>query len=140
VPDVTEHIRALEALQRECDQFKAIAEHSPDVVSRFDRGLRYLLTNPAQIYASGFMSGKLLEKTGIAIEQHIGRTRWELPKPSVTKGDWARHRAQLEAREPLRDFGDLKSPMSPKISSRRAIHRAKPGLAAKTRRYREGRP
>jgi len=35
VLDVTERVRALEQLQRERDQFKALAEHSPDIVSRF---------------------------------------------------------------------------------------------------------
>src|SRR2546427_4515857 len=33
-----------------------------------------------------------------------GRKRWEQPALNLTEADWERHRAQLERREPFRDF------------------------------------
>jgi diguanylate cyclase (GGDEF)-like protein/PAS domain S-box-containing protein len=37
-------------------------------------------------------------------EQFIGRKRWEVPGVLATPDDWQRHKAQLAAREPFRDF------------------------------------
>jgi diguanylate cyclase (GGDEF)-like protein/PAS domain S-box-containing protein len=51
-----------------------------------------------------FVSGRLREKTGIDPSASIGRKRWEQPALNLTPADWERHRAQLERREPFRDF------------------------------------
>ena len=50
------------------------------------------------------VSGGLHEKTGIDAGLSIGRKRWEQPALNLTAADWERHRAQLERREPFRDF------------------------------------
>jgi PAS domain S-box-containing protein len=51
-----------------------------------------------------YVSGRLREKTGIDPDLLIGRKRWEKPALNLTPADWERHRAQLERREPFRDF------------------------------------
>jgi len=51
-----------------------------------------------------FMSKLLGEKTGLRAPDYLGRRRWEQPALNLSEADWARHRAQLERREPFRDF------------------------------------
>jgi PAS domain S-box-containing protein len=51
-----------------------------------------------------FMSSRFVERTGVDPAPFIGRKRWEEPAPNLTEADWARHKAQLERREPFFDF------------------------------------
>jgi diguanylate cyclase (GGDEF)-like protein/PAS domain S-box-containing protein len=51
-----------------------------------------------------FVSSRLQEKTGIDPAPYLGRTRWDHPALNLSAADWERHRAQLERREPFRDF------------------------------------
>ena len=51
-----------------------------------------------------FMSSHMGERTGLAPSDYLGRKRWELPALNLTEADWQRHRAQLERRQPFRDF------------------------------------
>lgn len=68
VADISRRKRA-EARARE-EKFSALAEHSPDVIARIDRNLRYLYVNPA------------VEKySGIPPEHHLGRTPREAGAP-----------------------------------------------------------
>ncbi len=55
-------------------------------------------------YRFTHMSPALTQKTGIAHEAFIGRTRWEMPEYALTPAQWAAHRADLDARRPFRDF------------------------------------
>jgi diguanylate cyclase (GGDEF)-like protein/PAS domain S-box-containing protein len=45
-----------------------------------------------------------IEKTGLDPSAYLGRKRWDQPALNLTAADWQRHRAQLEAHEPFRDF------------------------------------
>ncbi len=49
------------------------------------------------------ISGNLAEATGFDIEEHLGRTRWELPGVEAPDGGWATHRARLESHETFYD-------------------------------------
>ena len=51
-----------------------------------------------------FVSDGLAKKTGLDAAALLGRTRWDLPASNLNDSEWARHRAQLERREPFRDF------------------------------------
>jgi PAS domain S-box-containing protein len=51
-----------------------------------------------------FMSSHMGERTGLAASDYLGRKRWDLPALNLTEADWERHRAQLERRQPFRDF------------------------------------
>nr|WP_275994145.1 PAS domain S-box protein [Argonema antarcticum] len=67
VLDVTERQRADSERYRSEQEFKALAENSPDIIARFDRELRHVYVNPA------------VEKaTGIPREKFIGKTNAEL--------------------------------------------------------------
>ena len=68
--DVTERKNWEEQLRKSQEQFKALAEHSEDVIMRFDREHRHLYVNPA------------VEKlTGIPSEEFIGKTHQEMGFP-----------------------------------------------------------
>ncbi len=68
--DITERKQILEALGRRQQEFKALVENAPDIISRFDTKLRYVYVNPA------------IEKiTGISAEIFIGKTNAELNLP-----------------------------------------------------------
>ncbi|HZM36987.1 MAG TPA: diguanylate cyclase [Burkholderiales bacterium] len=51
-----------------------------------------------------FISEGLAGKTGLDPAAFLGQARWEYPAANMTDADWARHRAQLERREPFRDL------------------------------------
>ncbi len=69
--DITERKLADEALHRREQEFRALAENSPDIVARYDRNLRVLYVNPA------------IEKDrGVRREEIIGRSNEDLKMPA----------------------------------------------------------
>ncbi len=44
------------------------------------------------------------KQTGIETNNHIGKTRWELPELTLTEEQWRAHRKLLDAHLPFRDF------------------------------------
>jgi PAS domain-containing protein len=48
--------------------------------------------------------GSARESQPYPAERVIGKTRWELPTLNLTADDWAKHRADLEARREFRDL------------------------------------
>lgn len=68
--DITERKRILEALARREQEFKALVENAPDIISRFNTQLRYVYVNRA------------IEKViGISAETFIDKTNAELNLP-----------------------------------------------------------
>ncbi|MEH1871028.1 two-component system response regulator [Nostoc sp.] len=68
--DITERKQILEALARRQQEFKALVENAPDIISRFNTQLRYVYVNP------------VIEKvTAISAERFIGKTNVELNMP-----------------------------------------------------------
>lgn len=68
--DITERKQILKALARRQQEFKALVENAPDIISRFNTQLRYAYVNP------------VIEKvTGISAETFIGKTNAELNLP-----------------------------------------------------------
>lgn len=63
VTDITDRVRAEETIRRREQEFRALAESSLDVVSRFDRDLRYRYMNPAVESVSGQPPEAYLNKT-----------------------------------------------------------------------------
>lgn len=61
--DITEQKRAQETLYRHEQEFRALAENSPDTIARFDRQLRHLYVNPAAELASGIPAEAFRGKT-----------------------------------------------------------------------------
>ncbi|GMV58882.1 MAG: hypothetical protein AMXMBFR72_19830 [Betaproteobacteria bacterium] len=51
-----------------------------------------------------YISSAVENKTGIAPNTHLGKTRWELPELELTDAQWAAHRADLDAHRPFRNF------------------------------------
>lgn len=70
IRDITERKRGEEALQESELRFRALAEHSVDIIMRFDRQHRHLYANP-----------KVKSETGIKPEEFIGKTHRELGFP-----------------------------------------------------------
>jgi PAS domain S-box-containing protein len=65
--DVIERDRADDELARSERNFRTIAEHSPDIIARYDRDLRHLYVNET-----------VTEKTGLPAASFMGRTNREL--------------------------------------------------------------
>ena len=69
--DITEQKRAQDTLYRQEQEFRALAENSPDIIARFDSQLRHLYVNPA-----------LESVTEIPAETFRGKTYRELEMPA----------------------------------------------------------
>ncbi|NJL87802.1 MAG: PAS domain S-box protein [Leptolyngbyaceae cyanobacterium SM1_1_3] len=65
--DIHERQQAVEKLHRREQEFRALVENSPDIVSRFDRQYRYLYVNPP-----------IQAVTGMVPQNFIGKTNREL--------------------------------------------------------------
>ena len=76
--DITERKRAEEALKKAEQDYRMLAENSPDLIARFDTGLRHLYVNPAAARA-----GKL------SASEYVGLTIAEcgVPEPAATTWD-----------------------------------------------------
>ncbi|HBF33495.1 TPA: hypothetical protein DDW35_02905 [Candidatus Sumerlaeota bacterium] len=74
IQDVTERRLAEQALRLSEEQYRAIVENTPDIISRFDREGRHLYTSSA-----------VESVLGISVENFIGKTHEEMgfPKPLV---------------------------------------------------------
>ncbi|HRP63177.1 MAG TPA: PAS domain-containing protein [Phycisphaerales bacterium] len=81
ITDITGSKQAEAALrhteQRMEREFKALVEHAPDIISRFDRDLRHIYVNPAVERA-----------TGMPREAFLGRTHDELDMPQPLRDKW----------------------------------------------------
>ncbi len=67
VQQIADREQAEEVVRRREREFRTLAENSPDVITRFDRELRYRYVNPA-----------ITEKTGIPTADFIGKNDHEL--------------------------------------------------------------
>ncbi|MCT7972909.1 response regulator [Laspinema olomoucense] len=84
--NITERKRSERELYRREQQFRALAENAPDIITRFDRQLRHIYINPA------------IEKaTGIPPQEFIGKTNAELGFPEKLYLQWSGHLEQIFA-------------------------------------------
>jgi PAS domain S-box-containing protein len=83
--EIAQHQQTLQALresqaalsQRE-QEFKALVEHAPDVIERFDRNLRHVYVNPAIERATGKLPAEFIGKTNRELAMPESKTLlWE---------------------------------------------------------------
>ena len=75
--DVTDRVKAAEILRQGKREFESLAEHLPDIVTRFDRELRHLYVNPA-----------VRKFTGLSQETYLGKTNRQLGMPEELCAFW----------------------------------------------------
>ncbi|MCE5249054.1 PAS domain S-box protein [bacterium] len=75
--DITEKIKVQDALRKSEEKFRALVEHSSDIIVRFDEKYRYLYVNPAMAKISG-----------IDPEMCIGKTSREIGFPADISIFW----------------------------------------------------
>ncbi|MES2186934.1 MAG: EAL domain-containing protein [Pseudomonadota bacterium] len=91
--DVTQHKRADEALRQSESRFRALTELSSDWFWELDHEHRF-------VHFEGYSDAEI----GMAREDNIGLTRWDLGALNMGEADWARHRAVLDAHEVFHDL------------------------------------
>ena len=75
--DITERKQAEEALYQREQEFRALAENSPDIIARIDKQLRHLYVNAA-----------IEPVTGLSAQDFIGKTNRDLGMPEAQCDDW----------------------------------------------------
>jgi PAS domain S-box-containing protein len=75
------------------ERFRDFAETASDWFWEQDETLRF-----------SYLSNAVLDKSGMAVDAHIGKTRREVVKLGVTEEQWLAHEAGLAARQPFKDF------------------------------------
>jgi PAS domain S-box-containing protein len=92
--DITQRKLTEESLRDSESRFRSLVELAADWYWEQDANFRFTL-----------MSNSAAEDlAGLGAAEHIGRTRWELPRMEVDEDTWKRHREQLERHEVFRDF------------------------------------
>jgi PAS domain S-box-containing protein len=86
--------RAAHARMRESEaRFRSLTEMSADWYWEMNEQLQFTA-----------ISGRVEATTGISPASLIGRARWEIENFAPLDGTWDRHRADMEAHRPFRDF------------------------------------
>jgi PAS domain S-box-containing protein len=75
--DIDDRKQVEQKLQQQEQQFRTLAENSPDVIARVDRNMRHLYVNPA-----------VTKATGLAPEAFIGKSNAEMGMPSDLNQFW----------------------------------------------------
>jgi PAS domain S-box-containing protein len=75
--DITDRKQVQVALQKSETYFRALAENSPDIITRFDRQLRHIFVNPAAV-----------ESYDIPLDVIIGKTQGELGRDPKNVRFW----------------------------------------------------
>jgi PAS domain S-box-containing protein len=75
--EITERVKASEALHRSQQEFKALIENTPDLVMRMDREYRYVYVNP-----------EVERLTGMSAEAFTGKTSAEVGQPEELYRLW----------------------------------------------------
>lgn len=75
--DITVRKKAEEEVHKRGEEFKALADNSPDLVSRFDRNLRHI-----------FVNYSVERATSIPVQMFIGKTDEELGMPKENVDQW----------------------------------------------------
>lgn len=86
VQDISQRKQAEELLHQREQEFRALAENSPDIVARFDVQMRYVYVNP--------ILGRLI---GIPAQAYIGRTNREMGLSQSMQEVWDSALAQVFA-------------------------------------------
>jgi PAS domain S-box-containing protein len=87
--------RTEETLNRRKQEFKALVENAPDIITRFDRNLRHVYVNPSVELA-----------TGLSPDTFMGKTNRDLGMPEELVSEWERiiHQVFETAREEVIEF------------------------------------
>ena len=100
VSDISAKRRAEDDLRRAATEYRALAEHLPDWLARFDTELRYLYLNPAAVRA-GALSG----------DEYVGKTMAEAGASAQIVSAWEpRLRAALSTASPLELEAEIRAP------------------------------
>jgi len=91
--DVTEREKTETTVRASEARFRALTELSSDWYWEQDEHFRFTM-----------LGGKVHNSTGMTMEQHLGKTRWEIPCLNMTQTDWQAHRKVLHAHEPFRNL------------------------------------
>jgi PAS domain S-box-containing protein len=91
--DIAEHKAAQQALIESESRFRSLAAMSSDWYWEQDAELRF-----------SSISAGFFRKSGMLLEELLGKQRWDLCGAAPPGGSWDAHRAVLEARRPFRDF------------------------------------
>lgn len=89
----SENQRTLAALRNSEEQFRSLTKLSSDWYWEQDEQFRFVR-----------LHGKLDQRTSIANEAHVGKTRWEMGALNLTEADWDKHRAVLQSHQEFHDF------------------------------------
>ncbi len=93
VQDIDARKRFEEAHRNSEERFSSLLLMAADWYWEQDENLRFVS-----------FSDSVLNLAGSSAGSHIGKTRWELPTIGVSEEQWASHRADLDARNPFRNF------------------------------------